>query len=147
MTASGIFPSDNWAIAEGQTPKGPIIMRYRTGDPSPADRELFDKLILARWAYEPSEVPGLPPSELLGSMEEFEEAVLDASDEARWWGSCVAVITHNGAREWRFYTPDVDAFQKEFSEALRGLGPYPLDLQVFDDPDWNGFAEIRESVS
>lgn len=80
-------------------------------------------------------------------MEEFEGAVLDASDEACWWGSCVAVVTHNGSREWRFYTPDVDGFQREFSEALRGLGPYPLDLQVFDDPGWNGFAEIRESVS
>ena len=146
MSSSGIFPNDDWAIAEGDTPQGPIIMRYRTGDPSFADRDLFDKLILVRWSYEPGEIPGLPSSELLTAMEEFEEPVLNASDKSRWWGSCVAVITHDCTREWRFYTPDVAAFQKEFSEALRGLGPYPLELQVFDDPEWNGFEEIRQST-
>ena len=89
----------------------------------------------------------MPKTEDRDLMEEFEERILDASDEARWWGSGVAVVTHNSVKEWRFYTPDPDAFQLEFSNALRGLGPYPLELQVFDDPDWNGFAEIRGSAS
>lgn len=60
---------------------------------------------------------------------------------------CAAIFATSDTREWRFYTPDADAFQREFGEALRGLGHIPPDLQVFDDPDWKGFAEIRESVS
>ncbi|WP_299192138.1 DUF695 domain-containing protein [uncultured Erythrobacter sp.] len=146
MSKSGIFPTDDWTVAQGATLDGPIFMRYRTGEPTQADRERFDKLVIVRWAYNPDEMNGLPTSETTASMGEFEDPVLDASDDAGWWGSCVAIITHNGAREWRFYTPDVGAFQTEFSESLRGLGPYPLDLQVFDDPDWNGFAEVRALV-
>ena len=35
-------------------------------------------------------------------MDPFETAVLDAADEAKWWGVGVAVITRPGRREWRF---------------------------------------------
>ena len=147
MSASGIFPTDEWTVAQGNTPAGPIIMRYRTGDPSPADRELFNKFIIVRWAFESGETPGMPSPEDHQSMVEFEEPVMDASDEAETWGSCVSIVTHNETREWRFYTPDQETFMREFNEVLKGLGPYPLDLQVFDDPDWTGFAEIRESTA
>lgn len=147
MSASGIFPNDDWALAQGHTPEGTMILRFRTGNPSEADRELFNKLIMVRWAYDQQDTSGLPSSDVIDLMDEFEERVLDASDEARWSGSCVAVVAHNGVREWRFYTPDTSTFQTEFSKALGGMGPYPLDLQVFDDPDWTALGEIRENVS
>ncbi len=143
MSDSGIFPSDDWVLSEGQTEVGPIIVRVRSGEPSSADKALFTNLLVVRWAYEAGEF-GLPPRDVLESMVEFEDRILDASDGDRWWGSGVAVITHDGVREWRFYTPDVGAFQAEFSRALAGLGPYPLDLQVFEDPEWVGFSEIRD---
>ena len=146
MSASGIFPSDSWTVSQGSTAQGPIFVRYRSGDPSEGDKSLFNKLILVRWVYEPREGTGLPQTADMYAMDEFEDRILDASDEAGWWGSCVAVVTHDAVREWRFYAPDLDAFQREFSEALRDFGPYPLDLRAFDDPDWNGLAELRDSA-
>ncbi|WP_073975894.1 DUF695 domain-containing protein [Erythrobacter donghaensis] len=143
MSSSGIFPSDQWTVASGKTESGLMIARFRSGEPSDADRELFGKLVLVRWPFEQREGSGLPTNQAMAAMDEFEDRILEASDADRWWGSGVAVITHEGTREWRFYTPDVDSFVQEFSAALRGLGPYPLELQAFDDPDWNGFAEIR----
>ncbi|WP_459786898.1 DUF695 domain-containing protein [Alteriqipengyuania sp. 357] len=146
MSSSGIFPTDEWTVAQGKTSTGPLLARYRSGLPSTADRDLFAKLIMVRWAYEPSDTSGLPNSKDMAAMEEFEDRILEASDNDRWWGSCVAIITHDGRREWRFYTPDIASFQAEFSNALSGLGPYPLELQVYDDPEWAGLAEIRDGA-
>lgn len=79
-------------------------------------------------------------------MEKFEERILDASDRDAWWGSGVAIVTHDGAREWRFYTPDVGTFVQEFSQALSGMGPYPIELEAFEDPDWAGLQDLRHNA-
>ena len=144
MSKSGIFPSDDWAVVEGETPTGPMFLRFRQGNPSEADRNLFNKLIIARWVFPPRDHTGLPNAELIEQMYQFETTIVDASDADGNWGSCVAVITHAGMRKWRFYTPDVDIFQHEFRECLRGLGPYPLRFEIFEDPEWNGLKQIRE---
>lgn len=146
MSGAGIFPSDQWTVAHGATESGPVIARFRSGQPSDADRELFGKLVLVRWPFERREGLDLPTNAAMAAMDEFEDRIIDASDADRWWGSCVAIITREGTREWRFYAPDVTAFVEQFSAAQRGLGPYPLDLQAFDDPDWNGFAETRAMI-
>jgi hypothetical protein len=143
VSGSGIFPSDEWTLASGETENGLMFTRFRSGQPSDADRELFNKLVLVRWSFECREGSGLPTNEAMAAMDEFEDRILEASDAEKWWGSGVAIVTRDGTREWRFYTPDVPSFLQEFSEALRGLGPYPLELQAFDDPDWDGFDEIR----
>lgn len=143
MTGSGIFPTDDWQLVQGDMPSGPMFLRFRTGEPSEADRKRFDTLVKVRWSYQPRDNSGLPSSDLLAEMDAFEEAVLDASDRDADWGSCVVVMTFGGTREWRFYTPDVDGFQGKFSESLRGLGPYPLQFETFEDPDWTGIEEIR----
>ncbi|MEL6486953.1 MAG: DUF695 domain-containing protein [Pseudomonadota bacterium] len=143
MSSSGIFPTDEWTIAEGETEAGLLLVRYRAGDPAPADQAIFQYLIIITWSFEPRDASGLPDSETLDQMEAFENCVLDKSDEDRVWGSGVAVITHAGTREWRFYTPDVEVFQGEFSTALSGFEPFPLQFLAFEDPEWTGFAEIR----
>lgn len=143
MSKTGIFPNDEWTIFAGEAEAGPIFVRCRSAQPSDADKELFSKLILIRWQYDPGDASGLPSPEDMATMEVFEERILDASESDASWGAGVAVITHNGVREWQFYTPDVSVFETQFNEALRDLGPYPLELQVFDDPEWNAFEEFR----
>jgi len=145
VTNTGIFPDDNWSVGQGETERGPIIIRVRGSEPNPADRALFTKLIFIRWEFEARDASGLPTSEEMAQMDQFEDRVLEESDRDPSWGSGVAVITHDGVREWRFYTPDTNLFQKRFSACLDGLGPYPLDLEVFDDPEWNGFYELLQS--
>ena len=146
MSNSGIFPTDEWALSEGETDKGPVFIRFRRGDPAVEDQQKFSTLIVVIWEYEPRDDSGLPTSATMDEMDEFEARILDASDADRDWGSCVAVITFNGAREWRFYTPDVEIFQNEFSNALSGLGPYPLQFDVLDDPEWLGLSDIRDNA-
>ena len=146
MSASGIFPTDEWTFGTGKVEAGPIFVRFRSGLPSDADVALFSTLVIIKWPFAPNEL-GLPDTEVLEAMGEFEETVLEASDEDKFWGTCVSIFTEPGFREWRFYTPDATQFSDQFSQALSGLGPYPLDIQAFDDPEWGGFHEIRDMMS
>ncbi len=143
MSDSGIFPSDEWAVAQGNGPDGPILTRYRSGMPSSADRALFSNLILIRWQYAEAGADVFPDSETLDRMAEFEDAVLEAADHEKYWGSGVAVVTEGGVREWRFYTPDTSEFMANFNRILAGNDPLPLEFQAFDDPEWIALAELQ----
>ncbi len=123
-----------------------MLVRYRTGEPDPVEKAKFTHLVIVTWPFDLGDQSGLPTSETLDAMGEFELRILDASDQDAWWGSGVAIVTHDGTREWRFYTPDVATFVQEFSQALSGVGPYPIELQAFEDPDWTGFVEVRHAA-
>ena len=146
MSSSALFPADEseWVLAEGENPGPPIMIRFRPLRPSRADMDRFRFLIIAYWSYEPDNSSGLPNEALSDAMREFEDRVVEASDADPTWGTCVAVKTHDGIREWRFYSPDVALFQSKFSRALDGLGPYPLEFEVFEDPEWEGLAQFRD---
>jgi len=146
MSGTGIFPNDQWTLAAGHGDAGPMFVRYRPGEPDPVEKAKFTYMVIATWPFEPSNQSGLPTSETLDAMGEFEERILDTSDRDAWWGSLVAIMTHDGTREWRFYTPDVGTFVQEFNQALSGMGPYPIQLQAFKDPDWTGLVEVRHDA-
>ena len=122
MSKSGIFPSDDWAVVEGETPTGPMFLRFRQSNPSESDRNLFNKLIIARWAFPPRDHTGLPSAELIEQMDQFETTIVDASDADGHWGSCVAVITHAGMRKWRFYTPTLISSSTNSGNVCAHLG-------------------------
>lgn len=143
MSPSGIFPTDEWTFSQGLINGERVLARVRSGLPSAADVGLFKNLILVEWAFDPQGNSGLPAAETLDEMDKFETTVLDASDKAGWWGTCVAVITWPGRREWRFYAPQVQEFLQEFSDSLAGQPVYPLKIQAFLDESWNGLREFQ----
>lgn len=147
MSESGIFPTDKWAVARGMGPNGPILTRYRSGLPSSADRALFSNLLIIRWRYADAGMGSLPDGDTLDRMTEFEDAVLDAADYEKHWGSGVAVVTDDGVREWRFYTPDTSEFMANFNRVLAGKEALPLDFQAFDDPEWIALTELQAASS
>ncbi|HEX7930764.1 MAG TPA: DUF695 domain-containing protein [Sphingomicrobium sp.] len=145
MSESGIFPTDDWVMARGMGPNGPVLARYRSGIPASADRALFSNLVVIRWQYADANAGTLPDDDTLDEMAEFEDAVLDASDHEKYWGSGVAVLTENGMREWRFYTPDTSEFMSNLNRVLAEKEPFPLDFQVFDDPEWLALTELQQA--
>jgi hypothetical protein len=141
--ASGIFAEDNWSFSNGTVGGDPVIVRARSGLPSTGDMDLFCVLVTITWKFGGEEKGLLPDTTTLDSMEKFENAVLESADEDRWWGSGVAVITRQGRREWRFYTPDVEQFLQELSRVLADHDIYPLEIDQFMDPDWTGLKELQ----
>ena len=134
-------------MARGMGPNGPILARYRSGMPSSADKALFSNLVIIRWRYADENAGALPDDDTLDEMTEFEDAVLDTTDHEKYWGSGVAVLTENGVREWRFYTPDTSEFMENLNRVLTGKQAFPLDFQVFDDPEWLALAELQQRTA
>jgi len=113
--------------------------------PSSADRALFSNLVIIRWQYADPNTGSLPDDDTLDQMTEFEDAVLEASDHEKYWGSGVAVLTENGIREWRFYTPDTSEFMDNFNRVLSEMDPFPLAFEAYDDPEWLALAELQSA--
>lgn len=126
-------------------PHGPVLSRYRNDMPSSADRALFSNLVIIRWQYADPNTGSLPDDDTLDQMIEFEDAVLEASDHEKYWGSGVAVLTENGIREWRFYTPDTSEFMDNFNRVLSEMDPFPLVFEAYDDPEWLALAELQSA--
>ena len=134
-------------MARGMGPNGLVLVRYRSGMPSSADKALFSNLVIIRWLYADENAGTLPDDDTLDEMAEFEDAVLNTADHEKYWGSGVAVLTENGVREWRFYTPDISEFMENLNRVLTGKPAFPLEFQVFDDPEWLALAELQQRTA
>lgn len=142
---SSLFPGDMWAVGEAQINGLPVVVRFRTGLPSESDRQLNENLIIITWAYQGIET-GMPNDEDKQRTNAFEEAIehgFERSDA----GVQVACLTGNHQKEWRYYTPNVEAFLDAFNACLAGHPVYPVELRMFKDPDWNALAGLQPKGS
>ncbi len=142
---TGIFATDDWRLAEGNTQGKPFIVRMRATFPSPADQALFCHLVIISWAYEGNE-SGMPDRDVHKKMNAFEDA-LEAGTEKRQVAFQALSITGDGKKEWRYYAASTDEFMQSLNTDLRGHREYPLQIQSFLDPDWSALREFHEGAS
>ena len=142
---SSIFPGDMWAVGEAQINGLPVVVRFRTGLPSESDRQVNENLIIITWAYQGIET-GMPNDEDKQRTNAFEEAI-EQGFENTDAGVQVACLTGNHQKEWRYYTPNVEAFLDAFNACLAGHPVYPVELRMFKDPDWNALAGLQPKGS
>ena len=116
-----------------------FVRSLRVLPPAPKRADM-SKLIIIRWPYDVTE-SGMPDAAALGRMDEFRDRLTDAV-EPTGIAMEVASLTGEGVREWRFYTIGPDEFMKALNEALAGSEVLPIDLQFFEDPDWDALDEL-----
>lgn len=138
----GIYNEDKWTVARGEVDGHAFIIRARSSLPSQADREFFRHLIVISWGYDAEANNGFPPEAVSEHMENFETALFESFNENSAEGCGVAVVTTDGTRQWRFYTPNTEAFMEAFNQALVGQPAYPIELEAFDDPEWGALDEL-----
>lgn len=107
----------------------------------PADRSRFPALIIAAWPYDLGDDKGLPDRKTYEQMHAFQEAVHTALTQTGA-GLEAATLLGRGVKEWRYYAADPEAFLDVFNKALAALPEFPLEMQSFDDPDWDGLTEL-----
>lgn len=140
--AVGPFDDDLWTVGEAEAEDGvSMIVRFRSHLPSPAARADWPHLVQIGWSCETAGEDGMPDDVESGLQDAFEDALL-ASVDARGDGVQVASLTGGGVREWRYYVRDPDAFFRTLNEALGSHPEYPLEFGVFEDPEWEGLAEL-----
>lgn len=139
---SALFTDDSWTLATIEGREGPpYVARFRSALPSPVLRAAWPTLVIVTWPYDASDSTGMPAAPVHAEMNAFEDAI-ESSVEAPGIAVQAVSITGRGNREWRFYIQDATAFVEAMNAGLEGHPPYPLDLAVFADPDWNGLAEF-----
>ena len=134
---------ETWKTIDVAGDEGDIVIRCRAAAPPPMKREKLPHLVMVGWAYEDTARTGMPPADELRQMETFEASVGKALDAAGA-GILVASVTGMGAREWRYYTADPDAFMDALNEALDEQPEYPLDFKAFEDPEWGALLDLLE---
>jgi len=140
----GIFPEDTWTVGTADQDGQPIIVRVRSQMPGVADRQRHAQLIVVGWPYDGTET-GLPTSDETAAMQDFESAV-EAGIERGGAGTQVASITGAGHKEWRYYAADADAFVAALNASLDGHPTYPLEIEMFDDSEWQGLQQLLDGL-
>ena len=135
---------DAWRIVRlhnDETREG-AVMRVRFSKPERRDIASLQTAIVAKWAYE--SVNSMPTPEVRAEQAEFERA-LDplAPGES---SELVHVSTGMGLKEWIFYAASSESFMRRFNELLTGHPAYPVEIELYDDPDWRVWADLVEPL-
>lgn len=130
---------DPWlSLRDG--PDGDAIFIRALRQP-PAERQRYPALIVAAWPYDFEGEDGLPDEKTHQRMHGFQEAV-HAALVASGVGIEAASLLGRGVKEWRYYATEPEAFLEVFNQALAALPDYPIEMQSYDDPDWDGLTEL-----
>ena len=134
---------DRWTLASGEAPLGACLVRYR--EPVLSAREVvgYARCLRIVWSYAPEGLGELPDDATSTRLEAFETTLCEAL-ESDHTAILTAVMTFDGARQWVFYTDNVD----RCGQAINAIPQeederYPLELDVFDDSDW---SYLRDQV-
>jgi hypothetical protein len=84
----------------------------------------------------------MPAADVSQRMPVFEDRLCGAW-ECDGLAVLTAVLTFDGARQWVFYTADAPACGQRLNGMPQESEPYPIELDVFDDPEW---AYLRNDV-
>ncbi|MCP1576164.1 hypothetical protein J2S30_004543 [Herbaspirillum rubrisubalbicans] len=140
-----LFDSDQWKLGSFNQSGNPIIVRSRNGIPDESDRSKYSHLIVIKWPYSSAQA-GMPDATTRERFIEFETA-LDSGLVAQGAGIEAVSLTGNGEKEWRYYTYDPQVFMDALQQDLGSHRPFPIELQLFQDPDWLGVTEFLNNDS
>lgn len=123
-----------WSIVSARDPEtGQVaVLRVRFSKPNRADLASLVWAIVIQWPWE-SDQP-MPPAEVNAAQQSFEAALDPLASSSH--SELVHVSTGMGLREWIFYARTREKFMGELNDLLAGHPRYPLDIEFFEDPNW-----------
>jgi hypothetical protein len=139
-----IFPDDTWTVGTADQDGQPLVIRVRSQMPAAAERQRHAHLVVVGWPYDGADT-GLPTTEDDAAMQAFEDAVASGAERGGT-GIRVASITGAGHKEWRYYAADAEAFVAALNASLDGHPTYPLEIEMFDDSEWQGLQQLLDGL-
>ncbi len=143
---------DAWTVAQAELDDEPILIRFRPDLAQFDGKSEFGLKLVIRWDAPSDESESdsesdeqtefnLPSEE----MDALEDALVDAMEPDRI-GILTYVFTFVDAREWHIYFTDIAEMQTALDAAVDNKPPMPLEIQAFDDAQWEDYTELIESV-
>ena len=126
---------DVWSVAEGKREAGHFVIRFRSPLPSPTQANEYEWRLVACWPYADEGSGTMPSEQIVKEMLEFEDRLCDALERDAL-AVLTAVLTFDGARQWVFYTHDVDTCGERINLMPQNVEPYPIELSANQDPEW-----------
>jgi len=119
----------------------PVIYKFVDEIPSDEIQARFPWLTVVSWRYDRDVRNGMPPEETNKEMLALEDAI----DGLAAAGLCCHAYsrTGNGLKELAYYIADRDKFMDAFNAALERQPQYPLEIDFYDDPQWDDFRKLR----
>jgi Family of unknown function (DUF695) len=132
--------STEWRIVSAQNPETgqAAVFRARFSKPDRPDQPSLVWAIVIQWPY--GSEHQMPPDEVNAAQRSF-EATLDPLASSSH-SELVHVSTGMGLKEWIFYARTREEFMAGLNELLSGHPRYPLDIEFFEDPDWEIWEDM-----
>ena len=118
------------------------VFRVRFDKPRRDDLCTLTTAIVIRWPYETGDQ--MPPEPVNAAQLAFEEALDPMSSSAT--SELVHVSTGMGEKEWIYYARDRDEFMSLLNELLAEHPAYPLEIEFYEDPEWQVWADMVASI-
>jgi hypothetical protein len=137
-----MIKGDKCRLVEIKTESGPALIRFRTPVLGGTEVPGYPWMLAVLWAYAEPDTGALPSREAMEEMETFENRICEAFERDAQ-AVLVAVLTFDGARQWVFYTSDIDECGARLSAMPHEDKPYPIELEAREDPQW---LYLREEI-
>jgi hypothetical protein len=121
---------------------GSFFVRFRTPIIQPGQTGSHRRRLVVCWPYADSGSGAMPTESDSRAMAIFENRVCDAWENDTL-AFLAAVLTFDGARQWVFYTDNVQECGERLSAMPQEAEPYPIELTTEEDPDW---VYLREQI-
>lgn len=119
----------------------PVLYRFVDESPSQETRARFGWLTVISWKYDRTVRIGLPPEDTNNQMIALEHAIDELEDAALCY--LAYSRTGNGLKELVYYISDRDRFMDAFNDALSGHPRYPIEINFYEDREWEDFEKLR----
>jgi len=131
------------AVATRSSDGHRIIYRYRSEFDSRFKRSKYPDRIIISWKYDSPD--GMPPKAQHDSMDRLEHSLAPFVERPNV-ATLVIVSTGEGIREWIYYATSNDKFMSKLNEALHGQPRLPIEIDLWTEPTWERYEQIRNGV-
>jgi hypothetical protein len=121
-----------------------IVFRYAKELRPAFNRHSQPIRVIVVWKY--CSESGQPEASEHQQMNLLEDSIARFRDQENF-ATLAIVSTGEGLREWTYYVHSEDEFIARLDAALTEMPPFPIEIHVAHDRDWEAYEQFRRSVA
>lgn len=119
----------------------PVIYKFVDEYPPPEVRADYSWVTVISWKYDGSNRNGMPPDDVNQKMISLEH-VIEVSLDDQGFSRHAYSRTGNHLKELVYYISNRQEFMAAFNDALANHPRYPIEINFYEDPQWQDFQAI-----
>lgn len=124
----------------------PVIYKFDNEFPEDAVRSTLTWLMVISWRYDGSSNNGMPLDDENQRMTTLEGAIEEHIEDDKVLRHAYS-RTGNNLKELVYYISDQEQFLQAFNKALSDHPRYPIEINFYQDSDWEDFKRLLNDFS